>query len=64
MFVDGRPTDQAAVSLELRLALLVEEGDDPLDLGHDFGADAIARQKQKRVRGHRYPPSHRLLVEA
>ena len=44
--VDGRAADEAGGGLELDLALLVEEGDDPLDLGHHLGADAVAGQEE------------------
>ena len=47
--------DEAVSSLELDLALLVEEGDEALDLGHHLGADAVTGQEQKRMRGHGAP---------
>ena len=55
VLVDGGAADQAGLGLELRLALLVEEGNQPLDLGHHLRADAVAGKQQKRVRGHRSP---------
>ena len=55
VLVDGSAADEAGVGLELDLALLVEEGDDALDLGHHLGADAVTGQEQERVRGHGVP---------
>ena len=52
VLVDGGAADEVGLGLELRLALLVEEGDDALDLGHHLGADAVAGQKEQIVRGH------------
>jgi hypothetical protein len=47
MRVNGGTPDKCGVTLEANLSLLVEEGDDALDLGHHLGADAVARQQQK-----------------
>ena len=55
--VDGGAADEAGLGLELHLALLVEEGDDALHLGHHLGPDAVAGQEQQGMCGHGRPPS-------
>ena len=52
--MEAPPTSAVSV-LNCDLALLVEEGHDPLDLGHHLGADAVTRQEQKRMCGHGRP---------
>ena len=47
VLVVGRAADEVAVDLELRARLGVEPGDDALDLGHHFGADAVAGEEEQ-----------------
>ena len=44
--------DQAFLGLESGDARLGEEAEQPFDLGHDFGADAVAGEKKEFVGGH------------
>ena len=53
VLVDRGTADQSHLGLELDLPLLVKEGDDALDLRHDLGADAVARQQKQGFGGHR-----------
>ena len=52
MGVIGGAADQAALGLEARDALGIEPGDELLDFGHDFRADAVARKQKEFVGGH------------
>ena len=60
--VIGAAADQPLLGLERADALLVEEGDEALDLGHDFGADAVAGEQKEIVGRHWY--ASRGLVKA
>ena len=47
VLVDGGPTDQRRRGVEAHLPLLVEEGNEALDLGHHLRADAVAGKQQE-----------------
>ena len=52
VLVDCRPAREVRLRLEPgRVARLVEQGDQPLDLGHDLDADAVAGQEQETMSG-------------
>ena len=44
--------DNIRLCHELRLTLLVKEGEDAINLGHDLGADAVAGKQEQLVRCH------------
>jgi hypothetical protein len=50
--VIGRPADEPFLDLEPGKAPPIEPGDQPLDLGHDFRADAVAGKEKKLVGCH------------
>ena len=52
MRVIGRAADQTLVGLEAGAQLCVHDGDELLDLGHGFRADAVAGQEEKTALGH------------
>jgi len=47
-----RAADQPLLGLEMRDALRVEPVDQPFHLGHHFGADAVAGEKQQFMGRH------------
>ncbi len=52
VLVDGDATDQGRLGGELGLGLLVQEGENALDLDHDLGTDAVAGHEKQLVVGH------------
>ncbi len=52
MRVISGAADKSLLDLEIGDALLGIEAEKPFHLGHDFGADAVAGEKQELVGGH------------
>ena len=49
MRIVGAAADEAGLGLDLGVPARIHPGDHALDLGHDFGADAVAGEQQKFV---------------
>ncbi len=60
--VIGRAADEALLDLEPGEALGLKMRDDLFDLGHDFGADAVAGKKEEMIGGHGELMSRRIAV--
>ena len=54
MGIVGAAADEVGLGLDASVTTRIDPGDDALDLGHHFGADAVAGKKQEFVNGHEF----------
>ena len=54
MGIVGAAADEVGLGLDVRLSPRIHPVDHALDLGHHFGADAVAGKKQEFVNGHEF----------
>ena len=54
MGIVGAAADEVGLGLDARFSPRIDPGDNALDLGHHFGADAVAGKKQEFVNGHEF----------
>ena len=57
MGIVGAAADKVGLGLDARRPARIDPGDHALDLGHHFGADAVAGKKQEFVGSHEFAPT-------
>jgi hypothetical protein len=63
VLVDRATAAERLLGLELGLGFLGQERDQPVDLGHHLGADAVAGQEEQVVGRHGVPPLLFLMLK-